>query len=100
METFKRKRYYFLLSFVVAAAIFLVSLPSMTASIARTTLPVGDIEGGAILPTGQVVTPTAAPGSTFTNLDTERRSDDNDDAAQAVTTALSPDGKTLLVLTS
>lgn len=97
---FKRKQYYFLLSLVVAAAIFLASLSPITASIARTTLPVGDIEGGAILPTGQMVTPTAAPGSTFTNLDTERRSDDNDDAAQAVTTALSPDGKTLLVLTS
>jgi YVTN family beta-propeller protein len=100
MEIFQRKRYYFLLSFAIAAAIFLISLPSTTASIARTTLPVGDIESGAILPTGQAVTPTAAPGSTFTNLDTARRSDDNDDAAQAVTTALSPDGKTLLVLTS
>lgn len=54
----------------------------------------------AILPTGQVITPTAAPGSTFAILNTGRRPDDNAAAAEAVKTTLSPDGKTLLVLTS
>lgn len=67
---------------------------------ARTTNPVGDFNGGSLLPTGQTITPTAAPGSTFERLSTGLRSDGTADAAEAVTTALSPDGKTLLVLTS
>jgi YVTN family beta-propeller protein len=68
---------------------------------ARTTSPVGNLQGGAaLLPTGQTITPAAAPGSTFAPLATGLRTDDNADAAEAVSTALSPDGKTLLVLTS
>jgi YVTN family beta-propeller protein len=68
---------------------------------ARTTNPVGDLEGGgALLPTGQIITPAAAPGTNFAPLATGLRKDGNADAAEAVTTALSPDGKTLLVLTS
>jgi YVTN family beta-propeller protein len=66
----------------------------------HTTLPVGNYNDGSILPTGQVITPTAAPGSTIQVLSTGLRSDGNADAAEAVNTALSPDGKTLLVLTS
>src|SRR5215813_9309686 len=66
----------------------------------HTTLPVGNYSNGSILPTGQVITPTAAPGSTIQVLSTGLRDDGNADAAQAVNTALSPDGKTLLVLTS
>lgn len=54
----------------------------------------------ARLPTGKIVTPEAAPGSAFMRFDTELRSDDNADASGAVTTALSPDGTRLLVLTS
>ena len=64
------------------------------------TDPVGEFDGGAILPTGKIITPTAAPGSTFMLLATGLRSDDNADANGAVATALSPDGETLLVLTS
>lgn len=68
---------------------------------ARTTEPVGNLgQGAALLPTGQVITPAAAPGSTFAPLPTGLRKDGSADAAEAVTTALSPDGKTLLVLTS
>jgi len=66
----------------------------------HTTLPVGNFSNGSILPTGQVITPTAAPGSTIQVLSTGLRSDGNAYAAQAVNTALNPDGKTLLVLTS
>ena len=66
----------------------------------RTTLAVGNYSNGSILPTGQVITPTAAPGSTLQVLSTGLRADGNADAAEAVNTALSPDGKTLLVLTS
>ncbi|OLP16398.1 hypothetical protein BST81_21245 [Leptolyngbya sp. 'hensonii'] len=54
----------------------------------------------AVLPTGKVVTPTAAPGSKFNPLSTGLRSDGNADANGAVATAVSPDGKTMLVLTS
>ena len=66
----------------------------------HTTLPVGNYPDGSILPTGQVITPTAAPGAAIQILSTGLRDDGNADAAQAVNTALSPDGQTLLVLTS
>jgi YVTN family beta-propeller protein len=66
----------------------------------HTTQPVGNYANGSILPSGQVITPTAAPGSTIQILSTGLRPDGNADAAEAVTTALSPDGHTLLVLTS
>ncbi|MEH2325606.1 MAG: beta-propeller fold lactonase family protein [Nostoc sp.] len=83
----------------------LLLLSSLSASIqpasAGTTKPVGNLESGAaLLPTGQIITPAAAPGSTFAPLGTGLRTDNNADAAEAVSTALSPDGKTLLVLTS
>lgn len=96
-RNFKRKA-YFLLGMLVTAAIFIGSIQSISA---RMTSSVGDLEGGAVLlPTGQVITPAAAPSSTFAPLATGLREDGNADAAEAVTTALSPDGKTLLVLTS
>lgn len=99
MLNFKRKR-YLLLSLLVTAVIVVSGIQLASARLA-TTSPVGDLpDGGALLPTGQVITPTAAPGSTFTILGTDRRSDDNAAAAEAVTTVKSPDGKTLLVLTS
>ncbi|MCC5632332.1 beta-propeller fold lactonase family protein [Nostoc sphaeroides CHAB 2801] len=98
MLNFKRKR-YLLLSLVVAVAIVVSSIQIVTAQLA--TSRVGDLaKGGALLPTGQVITPAAAPGSTFAPLATGLRADNNADAAEAVTTTLSPDGKTLLVLTS
>jgi YVTN family beta-propeller protein len=56
--------------------------------------------GNALLPTGQAITPLAAPGSTYQRLSTGLRPDGNADADSAMTSALSPDGKTLLVLTS
>jgi YVTN family beta-propeller protein len=55
---------------------------------------------GVRVATGQRVTPLAAPGSIIQKLHTDLRSDDNADAANGVTTALSPDGSTLLILTS
>ncbi|WP_152591377.1 bifunctional YncE family protein/alkaline phosphatase family protein [Nostoc sphaeroides] len=98
MLNFKRKR-YLLLSLVVAVAIVVSSIQIVTAQLA--TSRVGELpKGGALLPTGQVITPAAAPGSTFAPLATGLRADNNADAAEAVTTTLSPDGKTLLVLTS
>ncbi|MBD2447790.1 beta-propeller fold lactonase family protein [Nostoc sp. FACHB-152] len=98
MFNFKRKR-YLLLSLLVAVAIAASSVQIVTAQLANSR--VGELpEGGALLPTGQIITPAAAPGSTFARLATGLRADNNADAAEAVTTALSPDGQTLLVLTS
>jgi YVTN family beta-propeller protein len=59
----------------------------------------GDVRGTRVS-TGQRVTPLAAPGAQMQNLHTDFRSDENADGANAVTSALSPDGSTLLVLTS
>ena len=60
---------------------------------------VGDLENNAaLLPTGQMITPIATPGSTFVPLATGLRQDGSADAHGAITTALSPDGKTLLAL--
>jgi YVTN family beta-propeller protein len=55
---------------------------------------------GIQVTTNQQITPTAAPGSLYLPLPTNLRPDDNANAGNAVSTALSPDGKTLLILTS
>ncbi len=52
------------------------------------------------LPTGLSITPTAAPGSTFLTLNPGLTNFPDFVAGQAVSTAASPDGKTLLILTS
>ncbi len=53
-----------------------------------------------MLPTGQYITPTLAPGSAYQRLYTGLRPDGNADADSAMSSAISPDGKTLIVLTS
>jgi hypothetical protein len=60
------------------------SLASAQLGSGHTTQPVGNFGGASILPTGQVLTPTAAPGSTIQVLSTGLREDGNADAAQAV----------------
>ena len=55
---------------------------------------------GQWIPTGQHITPTAATGSTFQELDPGLPDFADFRVGQAVTTAASHDGKTLLVLTS
>src|SRR5260370_2504976 len=52
------------------------------------------------IPTGQQITPTAAPGSTFVDLNPGLPDRPAYTAGQAVASLLSPEGKTLLVLTS
>lgn len=65
------------------------------------TLKVSGPNGGpGFLPTGQYLTATAAPGSSYQRLATGLRADGNADADDAVSSSLSPDGKTMLVLTS
>jgi YVTN family beta-propeller protein len=62
--------------------------------------PRDDGATGVDLPTGMRITPLAAPGATFQRLATGLRDDGNADATDASALALSPDGRTLLVLTS
>jgi YVTN family beta-propeller protein len=76
------------LLFCVAAATFAIAQRSET--------PVG----GNLLPDGFYITPTAAPGSIFQSLPTGLRPDGSANANGAVTTALSPDGTALLILTT
>ena len=52
------------------------------------------------LPTGQHIAPTAATGAYFTGLNPGLPNYPNHLVGQAIKTAVSPDGKTLLVLTS
>ncbi len=53
-----------------------------------------------ILPTGATITPEAAPGSVFQPLTVNLPDYPNFGTTGAVTTAVSPDGKTMLILTS
>jgi YVTN family beta-propeller protein len=56
--------------------------------------------GQIVLPTGATITPTAAPGSVFQPLTVALADYPNYSPDSAETTAISPDGKTLLILTS
>src|SRR5690242_1914939 len=53
-----------------------------------------------LLPTGKRITPTAAPGAHFEALNPGLREFPDFVAGQAITTAVSPDKRTLLILTS
>jgi DNA-binding beta-propeller fold protein YncE len=55
---------------------------------------------GEFIPTGVHITPLAAKGSMFQPLNPGLPSDPTFTVGQAVTTAVSPDGRTLLILTS
>src|SRR5260370_19953127 len=52
------------------------------------------------LPTGMRITPTAAPGARFSALNPDLPGSPEFTAGQAVSTAISPNGNTLLILTS
>jgi YVTN family beta-propeller protein len=82
------------LSVVLAAG----SLPANAA--ARPDATVGGNLSGSLLPIGEYITPLVTPGSSFQRLSTGLRADGTADANGGISTALSPDGKTLLVLTS
>ena len=53
-----------------------------------------------LLPTGQSITPTAAAGSSFQPLNPGLKDFPDFTVGHAMSEALSPDGKTLLILTS
>lgn len=63
-------------------------------------IPGRSYEGRELLVTGQYISPLSAPGSRYQTLQTGLRADGNADADGAYTTVLSPDGRTLLVLTN
>jgi len=83
-----------------AIVIASLSLGGSAVSASPRALGVGGTPENALLPTGNFITATAAPGSRFYRLVTGLRPDGNADATDATATSLSPDGKTLLVLTS
>ncbi len=60
----------------------------------------GDLKKGTFIPTGVQITPSAAPGSSFQALNPGLSFDPRFTVGQAVTTAISPGGTTLLILTS
>jgi YVTN family beta-propeller protein len=57
-------------------------------------------KGATLLPTGQYLTPTAAPGSTFRALNPGLKDFPDFTVGQALSEAISPDRRTLLVMTS
>lgn len=63
-------------------------------------LAVTSFASAQILPTGATITPSAAPGSVFVPLTTSLQDVPVYTPDGAETTAISPDGKTLLILTS
>jgi DNA-binding beta-propeller fold protein YncE len=83
-----------------------VSRPGVTRrTLLAATILAGCLSGAAahaqtLVPSGQSITPTAAPGSVFQDLNPGLANYPNYRAGQAIKTALSPDGTTLLVLTS
>jgi len=87
-----------------ASAVFVTSFAATTAFGSAAGIAPLAVSGGnggpALIPTGQYITATAAPGSSYQRLTTGLRADGNADADDAVSTALSPDGRTLLVLTT
>src|SRR6266404_4884299 len=72
-------------------------------SVTETTAKADDDEKsklGEFIPTGVHITPSAAKGSIFQALNPGLVSDPSFTVGQAVSAAVSPDGKTLLILTS
>lgn len=82
----------------VLSCVLLASV--VPADAATRKVVVGTYPGGSFLPTGVFITPAAAPGTRFSRISTGLRPDGTADANDATATTLSPDGKTLLVLTS
>jgi YVTN family beta-propeller protein len=77
-------------------------LAGLHCGIARADIDDGTLDntGQLPLPSGQFVTPTAATGSSFKSLNPGLAAHPNFIANGAIKTAVSPDGKTLLVMTS
>ena len=81
-------------------SVFVCAEPLAGASAAAKTDGDDHLKNGEFIPTGVHITPSAAKGSLFQPLNPDLASDPAFTAGQAVTTTISPDGKTLLILTS
>ncbi|HKW89219.1 MAG TPA: bifunctional YncE family protein/alkaline phosphatase family protein [Candidatus Acidoferrales bacterium] len=92
----------FLAVVIAVAAIFGCKkpTPAVRAQAPPVVHPLPETAKAEMLPTGMTITPTAAAGSYFVPLNPDLPGAPNYVAGQPVTTAMSPDGKTLLVLTS
>jgi hypothetical protein len=73
---------------------------SVAAAIAAAAMNGGAVQAQTVLPTGASITPTAATGSVYQSLTVALPDYPNYSPDSAETTAISPDGKTLLILTS
>jgi YVTN family beta-propeller protein len=80
---------------------------ALLAALALSAVPAASLARAApsrlrapVAPSGIRITPMAAAGADFSHLNPQLRDFPNHDAGQAVTTITSPDGKTLLILTS
>ena len=67
---------------------------------AQSNLNVAELQAPILLPTGALITPLAADGSSYQVLNPQLPTRPDFIAGEAVTTAVSPDGRTMLVLTS
>src|SRR3974377_792575 len=92
--------------FITRSSLFSLLFPAFLA-ICLTAIPVSlraadddDQKNGEFIPTGVHITPKAAPISIFQSLNPGLTFDPTFTVGQAVPTPLSPDGKTLLILTS
>src|SRR5579864_2581575 len=93
---------FVLTAFIVVAVIFGCKKPTPTTKTPATPVvrALPEIAKTEMLPTGMTITPMTAAGSFFVPLNPDLPGVPNYVAGQPVTTAMSPDGKTLLVLTS
>ena len=73
---------------------------SVAAAISAAAMSGGAVQAQTVLPTGATITPTAATGSVYQSLTVALPDYPNYSPDSAETTAISPDGKTLLILTS
>src|SRR6202008_4133804 len=85
---------------LMSTAAALALLPPVCAYASGAAKADDDKNSGTFIPTGVRITPEAARGSLFQSLNPGLASDPAFTVGQAVTTAVSPDGKTLLILTS
>ncbi len=88
------------LSLAVASALSAYGIQVETAQSSPSPGSASERMAEEILPTGMKITPLAAPGAMFEAMNPDLSSRPDFIAGQAVTAAISPDGTTMLVLTS
>ena len=74
--------------------------PSAKHAVEQDELGSRALSEGQLLPTGARITPDATPGAVFQGMNPDLSALPDQLVDHAVTTALSPNGKTLLILTS